>query len=88
MDWVWNADDLYIPVGSRWPNIDDVTAVVSLAELRNDDRSNWAGWSARDVRWARWNDQILIIVDIGVRDSDGYLQGVAFHATAVGTLFS
>jgi hypothetical protein len=86
MDWVWDVDDLYIPVGSRWHSIDDVTVVVSLAELRNDHGANWAGWSARHVRWAKWNDQLLIMADIGIRDSDGYLQRVAYQATAVGTL--
>jgi hypothetical protein len=82
----WRVDDVYILIGPRWRTLDDVAPTASLATIANKGIANNAGWSVRNVRWTEWSGQVLLIAEIGVRDSDGGLFRVAYHATAVGTL--
>jgi hypothetical protein len=82
----WKRDDIYIRVGPRWSRLDDCAAVVSLASISNRNVANDAGWAVDNCRWTTYGGRLLLQCQLAVRDSDGYIHRVAYHATALGNL--
>ena len=80
----WQFDDLYILTEPRWRTLDDVAPMASIGTIANERVANNAGWSVRKVRWEEWSSRVLVIAEIGVRDTDGGIYHVAYHATAWG----
>ena len=60
------------------------TANLSLAGISNQEKADFAGWSvSRSL--ARWNPatgKIEVSANFGIRDSDGYINGVAYRVVA------
>ena len=82
----WRHDDIYIRIGPRWNRLDDCAAVVSLASISNRHHAVNAGWAVDNCRWTTYGGRLLLQSRLAVKDSDGYIHRVAYHATVVGDL--
>ncbi|OEU69811.1 MAG: hypothetical protein BA863_04205 [Desulfovibrio sp. S3730MH75] len=82
----WKRDDIWIPIGPEWNPLYDVVPVVSLASISNRHHAVNAGWAVDNCRWVTYNRRILLKCRVAIRDSDGYLQRLAYQATAIGRL--
>jgi hypothetical protein len=86
----WRRDSLEFTIGPAWNRIDMVVPAISLASAENQGTSINAGWAVDEVRWVRTgtpgNFRITLQARIAVRDTDGVINRVTFHATALGQL--
>lgn len=82
----WIRDELWIPIGPYWRRIDSVAPIAALGAIANDSTAVDAGWATDGTRWANYNGRIVLIVNVAVRDSDGWLFRASYQATALGVL--
>jgi len=80
----WRREDLYMKMGPKWTNLQDVAPVVSLASISNVSTAVDAGWAVDNCRWGTINGHIHLQCRLAVRDVDGYIHRVAYHITAIG----
>ena len=80
----WRREDLYMQIGPKWSNLQDVAAVVSLASISNIETAINAGWAVDNCRWGTINGRIHLQCQLAVRDIDGYIHRVAYQITAIG----
>lgn len=59
------------------------TAMAAPAAVYNDNVSNDAGWAV-DAAWVQLDNGLQVAAHVAVRDSDGYLYRVGYHATVLG----
>lgn len=88
----WQYHDMLLPVGPLWRGpLIQASASVSLASIENWHDAVNAGWAVDDVQWRAIaiggrGHRIRIESRLAVRDTDGFLDRVAFHVTALGIL--
>ena len=82
----WLRDDGYVAVGPVWSRLDGVVPVVTPTAIANDGEAINAGWAVDNCRWSTFGGRILLMFQMAVRDSDGYLIRVAYQVTAMGLL--
>lgn len=82
----WRRDQVYILAGPSWRRIDNVAPVASLAAVANDGTAVNEGYAADNVNWAVYNNRVLLVVSLAVRDSDGFTIRVSYQATALGQI--
>jgi hypothetical protein len=82
----WNHDWVYIPVGPAWRGVFSIAPTASLASVGNFNEAVNEGYAADNVNGFVYNDRILLVVALAVRDIDGHIYRVSYQATVLGYL--
>lgn len=82
----WRRDEIYILTDAVWQGTPAVEGIVALASISNSNEAVDAGWATDEINFSMWNSRILVRVKLAVSDSDGHLNRIAYHCTAVGAL--
>jgi hypothetical protein len=92
-DGTWNRKDLRFMVGPRWIPVPDSVPVVSMTSIMNVAVANNAGWAVDDCTVSYFSldpgppgVRLQLTCRVAVRDSDGFMFRVNYHATTVGQL--
>lgn len=82
----WRHDEFLIWVGPVWVALHSVAPLVTISAVSNDNDAVNAGWAIDWCSWDNFNGAVLLRAGAAVRDSDGWLLRVAYHATCIGQL--
>lgn len=82
----WKRDEFLIPVGPQWSSLQDVAPLVTISAIANSHHAVNAGWAIDNCSWSTYNGALLIKARAAIRDVDGWLIRIAYHATCIGRL--
>ena len=75
IEWVWTRKFYNIIVK-------DSSASVTMSRIYNQIQCNWSGWMVHNpkILFDQNEHHFLFQADVGVRDTDGHIEGVSFTA--------
>ena len=86
----WRRDSISFPIGRTFQPGQFIRAIAtaSLASIFNQNVANNAGWAVESVD-ADWDDesgQVQLSAQLAVRDSDGFLNRIAYQASVLAAI--
>jgi len=82
----YRIDDLWIVAGPVWRTIRGVVPYTALASISNDHTAVDAAWATDNCRWTTFGGRLLLQSRVAIKDSDGHLLRVSYHATVLGQI--